>query len=158
MESANDQGHGVGLTLNSKCFPFQGPSIEVIALGGDARDFLGHHGIERQPPADGGELAGGAALGGMGRLMQKGLAADPEIKAHRRDPQAPSARFKQTVVTGPRRWLQQNPEAMAFQSYPQRLQLLWQGWGRVGKGCARGGQSQACQQQRGLPYATLPVD
>jgi hypothetical protein len=147
VESANDQGHGVGLALNSKCFPFQGPSIEVISLGGDARDLLGHHGIERQPPADGGELAGGAALGGMGRLMQKGLAADPEIKAHRRDPQAPSARFEQTVVTGPRRWLQQNPKAMAFQSYPQRLQLLWQVWGRVGKGCARGGQSQACQQQ-----------
>jgi hypothetical protein len=94
IESANDQGHGVGLALNGKCFPLQGPGIEVIVLSGDALDLLGHYGIERQLPTDGGELAGGAALGSMGRLVQKSMAADAEIKAHRCNPQAASARFK----------------------------------------------------------------
>jgi hypothetical protein len=117
IESANDQGHGVGLALNGKRFPLQGPGIEVIVLSGDALDLLGHYGIERQPPADGGELAGGTALGGMGRLVQKSMAADAKIKAHRCNPQAESARFKQTVVTGPGRGLQQHPKAMAFQGY-----------------------------------------
>ena len=46
---------------------------------------------------------------------------------------------------------------MAFQGYPQRLQIRWQGWGRVGQGCARGDQGQACQQQRG-PCRRRPPD
>ncbi len=94
IESANDHGHGVGLALNGKCFPLQGPGIEVILLSGDALNLLGHYGIERQLPTDGGELAGGAALGGMGSLVQKSMAADAEIKAHRCNPQALTTRFK----------------------------------------------------------------
>jgi hypothetical protein len=145
IESANDQGHGIGLTLNGKCFALQGPGIEVIVLSGKALNLLGHYGIERQPPTDGGELAGGTALGGMGRLMQKGMAADAEIKAHRCNPQAASTRFKQTVVTGPGRGLQQHPEAMAFQGYAQRLQLRWQPEGWIAQGRASGSQNQTKQ-------------
>jgi hypothetical protein len=63
-------------------------------LSGNALDLLGHYGIERQLPTDGGELAGGAALGGMGSLVQKSMAADAEIKAHRCNPQALTTRFK----------------------------------------------------------------
>ena len=117
----------------------------MIALGGDARDLLGHHGIERQPPANGGELAGGTALGGMGRLMQKGMAADAEIKAHRCNPQALTTRFKQSVVTGPGRWLQQHPEAMAFQGFTQRFQFRRQGEGWIAQGRASGSQNQTSQ-------------
>jgi hypothetical protein len=82
------------LALNGKGFPLQGPGIEVILLSGDALNLLGHYGIERQFPTDGGELAGGAALGGMGSLVQKSMAADAEIKAHRCNPQALTTRFK----------------------------------------------------------------